>query len=154
MKSSCSIKNITFLTKNIEKSSLFFIDVFGFKLNHSSDNFAEITDINDFKINFIKSNLDSQTRIGYNPIITISVLDFNDILDRLKSYPDIEFDGDIKDNENGKFCCIKNNDGLMIGVVDIKSNELDIEENFDINENSKLDTNMSEIRNILDKIKI
>lgn len=154
MKSSSSIKNLTFMTKNIEKSSLFFIDIFGFKLNHNNDNFAEISDVNDFKINFIKSNFDSQTRIGYNPIITISVLDFDEVLNKLKSYPDIEYDGEIKNNENGKFCCIKSNEGLMIGIVDIKRNELDIEENVDINENSKLDTNMSEIRNILDKIKI
>ena len=154
MKASTILRNITFMSKNAEKSAQFFIDVFNLKIVHFSENYSELTDANNSKIVFIKTNSDPHTRTGYNPLLNFSVLDFDSIKERLENY-DIEYDGEIKDNDLGKYACIKTPDGIMVCITEFKSPEIDNDDfSVDYNEDSKLDPNTAEIRNILEKIKI
>lgn len=155
MKALSSIRNITYLTKNAEKTAQFFIDVFGLKINQFSQNYSELVDSNNYKIIFIKSNSEPHCRVSYNPIINFSVVDFDSIKQKLDNYPEIEYDGGIKSNDLGRYTCIKTIEGIMVGIMELKNPEIDNEEvNVDINEQSKLDPNTSEIRNILEKIKL
>ncbi len=155
MKATSSIRNIMYLSKNAEKSAQFFVDVFGFKLNHFSINYSELVDSNQNKIVFLKTNSDAQSRVGYSPILHIDVVDFDSVKIKLENYTDVQFDGDIKENEIGKYACLKTSEGIIIGITELKKPEIDNEEfSVDYNEDSKLDSNTSEIRNILEKIKI
>lgn len=154
MKTSTLLKNLTFFTKDAEKSAQFFIDVFGLKINQCSINYSELVDNNNFKLIFMKNESEAYTRTAFNPLLTFNIDDFDSIKLKLDNY-NVEYDGEIKDNEIGKYACIKTTDGIMCMIFEPKHAEIDYEEfNLDINEESKLDPNSSEIRNILDKIKL
>lgn len=155
MKATSILRNITYLTKNSEKTAQFFIDIFDLKISHHSQDYSELMDTNNNKIVFIKTKSEPHSRIGYNPILNFTVIDFDSVKIKLENYPDVEFDGEIKDNEIGKYACIKTIDGIMVGVMELKNPEIDTEEFIvDMNEESNLDANTSEIRNILEKMKI
>lgn len=42
--------------------------------------------------------------IGYSPIITFNVPSYDMVMDKLKNYEDIEFDGSPVDTDMGKVC--------------------------------------------------
>lgn len=50
------IRNIMYLSKNCEKSALFFVDILGLKINHMSEEYAELIDNKNSKIVFKYSN--------------------------------------------------------------------------------------------------
>mmetsp|Transcript_3492 Transcript_3492/g.3522 ORF Transcript_3492/g.3522 Transcript_3492/m.3522 type:complete len:157 (+) Transcript_3492:25-495(+) len=156
MKHSSSImRNIIFQTKNAEKSAQFFIDVFGLKINHFSEHYSELADSNHMKLVFMKTKSEPHSRVGYNPLLSFSVIDFDSVKLKLDSYPEVEYDGGLRDNNIGKYACIKNPDGIMIAIMELKSPDVDNEEySVDIHEESQLDPNTAEIRTILEKIKI
>lgn len=154
MKTRTILKNITYFTKDAEKSANFFIDIFGLKLIHLNSNYSELVDNNNNKIVFLKVNNDSFTRTAYNPLLTFSIFNFDEVIKRLDNYNDIEFDGEVQDNQIGKYCVIKTPEGIMCTLFESKNSDLEEDINVDINEESRLDPNSSEIRNILDKLKL
>lgn len=156
MKTSTILRNITYYTKNAEKSAQFFVDVFGLKINHFSESYSELIDHNNFKIVFIKNISEAHSRTSFNPLLTFNILDFDELKLKLEStYPEVEFDGEVKNNNLGKYACIKTPDGIMCVAFEAKIVDID-EDDFQIeyNEDSKLDPNDTEIRTILEKIKL
>ncbi len=154
MKASTLLRNITFFTKDAERSAQFFIDVFGLKINQFSHAYSELLDSNNTKIVFLKVDNDAYTRTSYNPLLTFNVQNFDAIKTKLENY-DIQYDGEIQNNDFGKYLCIKSPEGIMCVAYEAKHPELDEDDiSVDINEESKLDPNSSEIRNILDKLKL
>lgn len=155
MKTSTVLRNVTYLSKNAEKSAQFFIDVLGLKINQFSESYSELVDSNNFKLVFKKCGSEAHVRTAFNPLLTFNVADYDDVRKKLDNYESIEIESEVKESELGKYASVRTAEGIMLIIYEAKSPEIDEEDyNVDINEESKLDPNTAEIRNILEKIKL
>ena len=92
---------------------------------------------------------------AFNPLLTFNVSDYDEVRRKLENYENIEIESEAKGSELGKYASIRTSEGIMLVIYEAKNPEIDEEDyNIDINEESKLDPNTAEIRNILEKIKL